>query len=270
MSPSAPRRRTGSRWWRWTSMVVGRAKSSRGRRDGVVWDSGFREGSAGFVWLGRAHGARDGSANGGDDKDVPELSVYGFPGNASITRRFRSNEHTTTQISFCRDGSPSPASSSLPPKQPIRGKKLRIDAGAKAQTPSSTTTAKKRSHGATSSVRGDPAGKIEPDERVKQLMERNNLELHASEMDGWCWFESAGAGLGKSKQEMRQWMAKTMRGARFSPILQVRPPPPPPDLTSNRHALMIFFAVTRRVGSADLEATRRSGLTLASSLLARI
>ena len=67
VSSSAPRRRSGSgsRWWRWTSMVIGLAKSSWGRRNGVVWDSGLRKGSAGFVWLGRAHGARDGSADGG-------------------------------------------------------------------------------------------------------------------------------------------------------------------------------------------------------------
>ena len=35
VSSSAPRRRSGSRWWRWTSMVVGRAKSSWG--GGMAW-----------------------------------------------------------------------------------------------------------------------------------------------------------------------------------------------------------------------------------------
>ena len=58
-------------------MVIGRAKSSWGRRNGVVWDSGLRKGSAGFVWLGRAHGARDGSADGGH-----ALGLGDFVGNA--------------------------------------------------------------------------------------------------------------------------------------------------------------------------------------------
>ena len=45
-------------------MVVGRPKPSRGWRNGVVRDGGLCEGSAGFVGLGRVHGARDGPTDG--------------------------------------------------------------------------------------------------------------------------------------------------------------------------------------------------------------
>ena len=59
-----PMRAMPTDWQVLASVVVGRPKPSRGWRNGVVRDGGLCEGLAGFVGLGRVHGARDDSTDG--------------------------------------------------------------------------------------------------------------------------------------------------------------------------------------------------------------